>query len=288
MKPDSGKLIITAAICGAEVSRDDNPNLPLSPEELAADALACERAGASVIHLHVRDGDGRPTQNAAAFRAAMDAMAETGVTAVIQPSTGGAAGMSAEQRIQPVSLKPEMASLDCGTLNFGDEIFVNDMPLMRNFAGKMRSAGTVPELECFEAGHVASALRLAAEGLLPDHLHFNLVFGVPGAMPWSVANLLLLTAMLPPSASWTASAVGRHQLPAATQAILLGGHARVGFEDNIYYAKGVLADSNAQLVARVARIAGELGRPLAAPDEARAILGIAPARGTGRAGGRDS
>jgi 3-keto-5-aminohexanoate cleavage enzyme len=275
MNPNANPLIITAAICGAEVTRDDNPNLPLSPGELAAEALRCEEAGASIIHLHVRDEEGKPTQDAKVFRAAMAAMEEAGVRAIIQPSTGGAAGMSAEERIQPVSLKPEMASLDCGTLNFGNEIFVNDAPLIRKFAGRMRAAGTVPELECFEAGHVATALKLAAEGLLSDHLHFNLVFGVPGAMPYSAGNLLFMAGLLPQGASWTASALGRHQLHAAVQAMLLGGHARVGFEDNIYYSKGILADSNAQLVARVARIAGELGRSLASPDQARDILGIA-------------
>ncbi len=277
-------LIITAAICGAEVNRDDNPALPLTPEELAADALACQKAGASIIHLHVRDENGLPTQGLGFFRAAIEAIEAAGVTAIIQPSTGGAAGMSAEERIQPISLGPEMASLDCGSLNFGDELFINSMPMLRKFAGRMRSSGTIPELECFEAGHVASALRLAAEGLLPDHLHFNLVLGVPGAMPYSVKNLLFMRDLLPAGASWTVSGIGRYQLPAALQAIMLGGHARVGFEDNIYFSRGVLAESNAQLVSRIARLSHELGRPVADPASAREILSIAARPGAQSSG----
>ena len=268
------KLIITAAICGAEVTRDDNPNLPLTATELAAAALEAEHAGASIIHLHVRDEEGLPTQDLRFFREAVDAMKAAGLRAIIQPTTGGAAGMSGSERIQPLQLNPEMASLDCGSLNFGDGIFVNDLPMMRSFAAEMKDRGVLPELECFEPGHIANALRLAKEGLLPGRLHFNIVLGVPGAMPASTKNLIFMTGLLPPGASWTASGVGRHQLPAAVTAVIEGGHARVGFEDNIYYKHGVPAASNAQLVARVARIAAELGRDIASPDEAREILGI--------------
>ena len=131
------KLIITAAICGAEVTKEDNPNLPLSALELAEAALEAEKAGASIIHLHVRDDAGQPTQNIEYFKRAFDAMNEIGISAIIQPSTGGAAGMTWQERIQPVNLNPEMATLDCGTVNFGDGIFVNDLPLMRRFAKEM-------------------------------------------------------------------------------------------------------------------------------------------------------
>ena len=268
------KLIITAAICGAEVTKEDNPNLPLSALELAEAALEAEKAGAAIIHLHVRDEEWRPTQDIEYFKRAIDAMKETGVTAIIQPSTGGAAGMSWEERIQPVNLNPEMATLDCGTVNFGDGIFVNDLPLMRRFAKEMKERNILPELECFDAGNINNALQLKKEGLLPDHLHFDLVFGVPGALPASIKTLLFMVELLPPGATWTAAGIGRWQLPVAIHTMLMGGHVRVGFEDNIYYKKGVAADSNAQLVSRVVRIAEETGREIATPSEARIILNI--------------
>ncbi|MFW5981953.1 MAG: 3-keto-5-aminohexanoate cleavage protein [Halanaerobiaceae bacterium] len=268
------KLIITAAICGAEITREHNPNLPLSPRELAEAALEAERAGASIIHLHVRDEDGLPTQSKEVFAETISWMKKVGVTAIIQTSTGGAVGMGWRERIQPVYLRPEMASLDCGTCNFADDIFVNDLPLMRKFAFEMDKYDVLPELECFEAGHVYSALRLRKEGLLKKHLHFNFVMGVPGAIKASIKNLLFLKELIPAEATWTTSGMGRYQLPIATATILLGGHVRVGLEDNIYYKKGELAESNAQLVARVVRLADELGRDIATPDQAREILHI--------------
>ncbi|WP_041367075.1 3-keto-5-aminohexanoate cleavage protein [Natranaerobius thermophilus] len=268
------KLIITAAICGAEVTKEDNPNLPITAEELAEDAVKAEKAGASIIHLHVRDEEGNPTQDGEVFKKAIDAMKERGVSAIIQPSTGGAAGMSFEERAQPIELKPEMATLDCGTTNFGDAIFVNDLPMMREFGKEMKRLNILPELECFEPGHVYNALQLDKENLLPNHLHFDMVLGVPGAMKASLKNLMFMVDLLPEGSTWTVAGVGRHELPLATHAILMGGHVRVGFEDNIYYKKGVLAESNAQLVERIARLAEELGREVATPDEAREILKI--------------
>ena len=268
------KLIITAAICGAEVTKEDNPNLPVTAEELAEEALKAEQAGASIIHLHVRDQNGNATQDKEVFKKAIEKMEEKGVSAIIQPSTGGAAGMTWQERIQPVYLEPEMATLDCGTTNFGDEVFVNDLPLMRNFAKEMKKLDILPELECFEVGHIYNALTLKREGLLDKHLHFDLVLGVPGAMPASIKNLLFMVEHLPEDATWTAAGVGRYQLELAYHTIIMGGHVRVGFEDNIYYKKGQLAESNAQLVARIVRLAEEYGREVATPQEARQILEI--------------
>ncbi len=270
MKP----LIITAAICGAEVTREHTPKLPLTAEELAEEAFKAEKAGASIIHLHVRDATGEPTQDKEVFRAAIEAMKDRGVTAIIQPSTGGAAGMTWQERIQPAYLSPEMASLDCGTLNFGDTIFVNDMPLMRNFAKTMAEHKIFPELECFEPGHIYNALRLRDEGLLPEHLHFDIVLGVPGAMKASPKNLLFMTELLPETVTWTAAGIGRHQLMINHLTIAMGGHVRVGFEDNIYYTRGRLAESNAELVERIVRIVQDSDRTVATPEEAREILHI--------------
>ena len=268
------KVIITAAISGAEVTKEHNPNVPVTPEEQAKAAKKAEEAGAAIIHLHVRDEEGNPTQEKEYFARSMEAMEKEGVNAIIQPSTGGAAGDPWQERIQPVYLEPEMATLDCGTTNFGDEVFVNDMPLMRNFAKEMKEIGIVPELECFEVGHIYNALQLNKEGLLPQHLHFDLVLGVPGAAPASVENLVHMVNQLPEEATWTVAGIGRHELTMAYHALAMGGHVRVGFEDNVYYSKGVLAESNAQLVERIVRLADELGREVATPDDAREMLGI--------------
>ncbi|WDL95178.1 3-keto-5-aminohexanoate cleavage protein [Alicyclobacillus sp. ALC3] len=267
------KLIITAAMVGAEVTRETQPNLPITPDEIAAAALACREAGASICHLHVRFDDGTPTQDRERFRETIAAI-EAKSDIIVQVSTGGAVGMQPEERLQPVTLSPEMATLTCGTVNFGDEVFWNSPDLLKQFATELKRYGVRPEFEIFDAGMVANALNLVRQGFVEPPLHFDFVLGVPGALPASAKNLLYLTELLPEGATWSVAGVGRQQLPMAALAVTLGGHVRVGFEDNIYYRKGELATSNAQLVARVARIAAELDRPLATPDEARALLGI--------------
>jgi len=267
------KLIITAAICGAEVTKEDNENLPVTPEELALAAKEAEDAGASIIHLHVRDKEGLPTQDVEVFREAIELMKRAGVRAIIQPSTGGAVGMTAEERLQPVTLKPEMASLDCGSINFTDDaVFINTPRIIRTFAEEMKRSGVLPELECFDMGHLANALALCKSELAPKHKHFNFVLGVPGGLPAGIRTLKLMVDSIPGDATWTVTAIGRHQLEMAFHAIPMGGHVRVGFEDNIYYSRGRLAESNAQLVKRVVRLANEYGRMTADPDETRRIL----------------
>lgn len=273
------KVIITAAICGAEVSRERQPHLPISPAELAAEAQRAVDAGAALIHLHVRRPDGSPTQDREVFRLAIKEIhATVRPLPIIQPSTGGAVGMSADERLQPVTLNPEMATLDCGTVNFGDEIFVNDLPLMRRFAKEMEARQIVPELECFDISHILSGQKLWAEGLISCHRHFDFVLGVPGALDASAASLVEMTRRLAPEDTWTVAGVGRVQNALILLGLAMGGHIRVGFEDNIFLSKGVLADSNARFVERVVRLAREVGREIASADEARRILGIAPER----------
>ena len=267
------ELVITAAICGAEVTRDDTPHLPLTPEELAAAAVECCEAGAAMVHLHVRDPEGAPTQDGAIF-SDVAARVRARSDMIVQASTGGAVGMTPDERLDSLRCEPEMATLSCGTVNFGDEVFENDWPMMCAFAERMARKGVRPEFEIFDAGHMANAARLVKQGRVTGHLHYDFVLGVPGALPASVANLAFLAGQLPAGASWTVAAMGRHQLPMAAAAIIMGGNVRVGFEDNIFYTKGVLATSNAQLVARVVRLAKELGREIASPDEARQILGL--------------
>lgn len=269
------KLIITAAICGAEVTKEQNPAVPYTIEEMVREAKSAADAGAAVIHVHVREDDGTPTQDRERFRVVMDAIRRECPDVILLPSTGGAVGMTAEERLQPTELNPEMATLDCGTCNFGDEVFENTMPMMRDFGKRMAERGIKPEYECFEAGHVDTALRMAARGEVPGApMQFNFVLGVPGCTPATVQNLCWLAGMLPAGSTWTATGIGRHAFTLAAAAIAMGGNVRVGFEDNLNLERGVPAKSNGELVAKVARIARELGRPIATPDEAREILGL--------------
>lgn len=267
------KLIITAALTGAEVTREHTPYLPLTPEEIAEEAFLAWQAGASIAHIHVRDQDGRPTQDQATYERTINLIKHK-CDIIVQPSTGGAVGMTPEERLQPVYLRPEMASLTLGTVNFGDDVFMNTPRDIETFAKTMQEQGVLPELEIFEAGMITNAMRLVKKGLLTGHLHFDFVLGVPGALAGTADNLLHLVRSIPEDASWCVAGVGRAQLPLNTMAVVLGGHVRVGFEDNIYLEKGVLAKSNADFVARIVRIAREVGRDVATPAEARKILGL--------------
>lgn len=270
----SDKLIITCAITGAETTREQQPALPITPEEIAAGAFEAYEAGASILHLHVRKDDGTPTQDKAVFKKAID-LVRSKCDMVIETTTGGAVGMTPEERLQPVTLKPEMASLDCGTVNFGDEYIVNTLPIMREFAIAMRDNAVRPTLECFDLGHVYASHILIKEGLLDEPYHYGLVLNVPGAVRYEVDVLEFFVRKLPKGAYWTAMGIGgKANLDAVYGALALGGNVRVGFEDNVYYSKGRLAKSNAELVERVARIAKDCGRELARPDDVRAMFNL--------------
>ncbi len=271
---NTDKLIITAAICGAEVTREQTPYIPLTPEEIANETFLSYKAGASIVHLHVRDEAGKPTQDIRIFKKVIDLIRNKCPDLIIQVSTGGAVGMTPEERLQSIYSGPEMASLDVGTTNFGDDIFVNDMPLIRHFASKMAEINVMPEFECFELGHISNALRVVKEGIIKGHLHFDFVLGVPGSCPADVRNVMRMVDSIPQEATWTVSGIGRHEFEMSMIAIAIGGNVRVGLEDNIYLSKGVLAKSNAELVEKVVRMARELGREIATPTDARKILGI--------------
>jgi 3-keto-5-aminohexanoate cleavage enzyme len=269
------KLIITDCICGAEVTKADNPAVPYTVDEIAREAKSAYDAGASIIHLHVREDDGKPTQNAARFKACIDAIKAVCPDVIIQPSTGGAVGMSNDERLQPITLNPEMATLDCGTCNFGgDDIFVNTENMIIDFARKIYDRGIKPELEVFDKGMIDMALRLHKKGVIKIPMHFDLVLGVNGGIAAAPRDIVFMAESLPSGCTWTAAGIGRNEFPVAAMSIIMGGHVRVGFEDNVYLEKGVLAKSNGELVAKVVRLAKELGREIAAPDEARKILGI--------------
>ena len=271
------KLIITAAICGAEVTKEQNPAVPYTVEEIVREAKSAVDAGAAIVHLHVREDDGTPTQSKARFKECIDAIYEVCPDVIIIPSTGGAVGMSAEERLQPTELFPEMATLDCGTCNFGDEVFENTMPMMRDFGKRMIENNIKPEYECFEMGHLDTVLKMAQKGQVPGApMQFNFVLGVPGCTPATVQNLAWLVNSIPAGSTWTATGIGRHAFTLAAHAIAMGGNVRIGFEDNLNLEKGVPAKSNGELVAKVVRIAKELGREIATSAEAREILSLPP------------
>lgn len=269
------KLIITAAICGAEVLKEHNPAVPYTVEEIVREAKSAYDAGASIIHLHVRWDDGTPTQDKNRFKLMMDAIKAVCPDVIIQPSTGGAVGMSNDERLQPTELNPEMATLDCGTLNFGgDDVFMNTENTIKYFGERMIERGIKPELEVFDKSMIDMALRLQKKGFIKTPMHFDFVMGVNGGITGELRDFVFLRGSIPTDSTYTVAGLGRFEFPLAMAAIIDGGHVRVGFEDNVAISKGVLAKSNGEMVAKVVRMAKELGREVATPAEARVILGL--------------
>jgi 3-keto-5-aminohexanoate cleavage enzyme len=267
------KLIITCAITGAETRKEQCPALPVTPEEQARAAYECWQAGASVIHLHVRDDAGNPTQSVERFEDVIGRI-RAACPVIIQISTGGAVGELMERRLAPLKLRPEMASLNAGSINFGDEVFVNLPRDIEKLAREMDTLDIKPEIEIYDFGMLEYAIKLIERGLIRKPAHLQFVLGTPSGMSGSPANLCALVSALPPETKWGAAGIGKAQLPVAAQTILMGGHVRVGLEDNIYWAKGVLAESNAQLVERVVQLANILQRPVASVEDARRILDL--------------
>lgn len=267
-------LIITCAPVGAEVAPEQTPYLPHTPARLGETAHAVQAAGGAMIHVHCRNDDGSNTHDVARFAEAYAAI-RAHSDLIVQFSTGGAIGMSPQERAAVLELGPEMATLTCGSVNFGDDIFENSFPIMRAIAKKMKAFDVRPELEIFDKGHLANARRLAREGALDLPQHVDFVLGVPGGLEATAQNLCELVDDLPQGCTWSVAGIGRQQLAMAMVAIAMGGHVRVGLEDNLYYEKGRLA-RNEELVARVTRVAQEFGRPVATPEQARQLLGLRP------------
>lgn len=266
-------LIVTVAAVGAELTKEEQPALPVTPEELANDAAACREAGASIYHLHVRDAAARPTMDVDAFAAARRAIQER-TDLIVQFTTGGAIGDPDEARLAPLRLRPEMASLTTGSVNFGDDVFSNPLPLVRRIYDEMRRHGCLPEYEIFEAGMIATAEALYRERGEDHHQHFDFVLGVPGALPGWDGVVAFLAARLPKGATWSATGIGRHHLGVLAQTLAAGGHVRTGLEDVRYFERGVPVRSNRQLVERVVDRARAAGREIADPATARELLGL--------------
>lgn len=270
------KVILTVAPTGAWPSKKDNPNIPLQPEEIAKDVYACWQAGASIAHIHVRDDEDKSSMDFEKFKEAVELIRATDCDIVLNLTTSGQLHLADEARMQHViELKPELASFDCGSMNWAHStVFENSPTFLEKLGTVMQENNVKPEIEIFDAGMVYNALYYLKKGILKAPLHFQFVLGVPGGMTATVDNLLFLKNLIPADSTWGALGVGQGHLPIMYTTLALGGHVRVGMEDNIYYSKGVLAKSNAEFVERTIRTATEINKEIATPDEARQILGL--------------
>ena len=277
------KRIITVAVTGAWPTRKDNSNLPVTPQEIADDVYSCWQAGAAVAHIHVREDDGTPSmrferyqETVALIRAKKDCDICLNIT-----SSGGTLGSGTteeddETRIRPIrELRPELCSFDCGTMNWQYRtIFENHPRFLERLGRTVQEVQVKPELEIFDIGMLYAAEHYMGRGILKAPCHFQFILGAPGGVAATVEDLLTLKQRLPPGSTWAASGIGKGHVPIMLATIALGGHLRVGMEDNVFYHRGLPAASNAQLVERAVRLLGEAGLQAASPDEARRILGI--------------
>jgi 3-keto-5-aminohexanoate cleavage enzyme len=271
----AARTLITVAPTGAESAKSDVPALPVTLEELVETAVACQTAGAGLVHVHIRDDDARPTLDLGRLRATVAALREQ-TTLVVQLSTGGAVTDPLEHRLRVLDAQPDSCSLTCGTLNFGDAVFNNPWPFMVELYQRTKAMEVVPEFELFDLGHVTALQRLLDSYGAPygGKIHCDLVMGVPGGMPGTPAALVAAVAALPAGASWSATGIGRTTLPVALAALASGGHLRVGMEDTVSFGKGQPVENNAQLVRRAAELATLAQRPPMTTDEAREMLNV--------------
>ena len=274
MSWDATPVVITVAPTGAEVTRADNPALPHTPEEIAADALACAEAGAAVVHIHVREEDGTPSSRPELFAETIERIRASSPM-VTMVSTGGAITMSMEERMTGLEARPDLSGVETGSMNFGDDLFVTSPPDARRVIERATALGIGLEAEMFDVGHVVQGVRMLERGELPAPLRANLVFGVPGGIDASPEALAAMMRPLPAGTHWSITAVGRHQRRMLALALLNGaGGIRVGFEDAVYLRRGVLAASNAELVADAVALVRALGRRVATIDESRELLSV--------------
>lgn len=269
------KTIITVAPTGAWPTKEHNPNIPMTPQEIADDVYECWQAGAAVAHLHMRDDEGKGTMCKEKFRQTVE-LIRSKCDIVLNLTTSGDLHATEETRMAHlIELKPELASYDCGSMNWmHNSLFLNPPQFLEKLGKTMLENGVKPEIEIFDAGMVYNSLYYMKKGFLTPPAHYQFVLGAAGGTAATIENLVYLKGLLPQGATWSALGIGNGHVPIMLAAIALGGHVRVGMEDNVYYAKNQLAESNAQFVARAARVIKEANRSVATPDEAREILGL--------------
>jgi uncharacterized protein (DUF849 family) len=288
--------MISCAVTGSADTPSRNPAVPVTPQQIAASAIEAAKAGAAIVHIHVRDlQTTRPSMDAGLYREVVERIRSSGTDVLINLTTGPGARFvpGADDPLKPgpgttlkspaervrhvIELKPDICSLDMGSMNMGSQVFVNTPNHLETMAAAIRDAGVMPELEVFEAGHLLLARRLIDTGLIMPPGLFQLCLGISWAQPATPEAMTYMRSLLPGDCTWFAFGISLHQFPMAAQAVLLGGHVRVGLEDNLYLEKGKLAPSNAALVDKAAKIIAILGEDVATPGEARDILGLAPA-----------
>lgn len=269
------KVILTVATTGAWPSKKDTPYVPLQPEEIAEEVYLCWKAGASVAHIHVRNDDDKASMSFEKFEKTVKLIREK-CDIVINLTTSGGIGLDDEERMKPfMELKPELASYDCGSMNWlHSTVFENNPKFLEKLGLAMQENNVKPEIEIFDAGMVYNALYYLKKGILKAPLHFQFVLGAAGGMAATVENLVYLKSLVPTDCTWSALGIGKQHLPILYTALALGGNVRVGMEDNIFYSAGQLAKSNVEFVERTKRIVAELGKEIATPNEAREILGL--------------
>lgn len=269
------KTIITVATTGAFPTKEHNPAIPLTPQEIANDVYECWKAGAAVAHLHMRDDQAKGTMNKEKFRETVELIREK-CDIILNLTTSGDLLATDETRMAHLlELKPEMASYDAGTMNWGhSSVFMNHPTFLEQLGTTMQEIGVKPEIEVFDAGMFYNAMYYLKKGVLTKPMHFQFVLGAPGGTTATVENLVYLKSLIPQDATWSALGIGAGHMPILYATLALGGHVRVGMEDNVFYAKNRLAKSNAEFVERAGRLIAEFNNEVATPAEARQILGL--------------
>ena len=270
-----GKLIIKLAPTGMIPTKKQTPHVPITPDEIIKDTCDAFKLGVSIVHVHARDEQGKPTHEKRYFQEIFDGIRKKCPGIIICATTSGRTNPQVEHRGEVLSLNPEMASLTLGSMNFPNTPSVNSFETIKNLASTMKKNGILPELEIFDAGFINTARYLSEKGYFKKPLHFNFLLGSLGSIPAEIRDLAYLVDSIPKGSTWSATGIGRFQTQINAAAIIMGGHVRVGIEDSIYfrYTEKELA-TNSQLVKRIVNLTNELGRPIATPDEAREILGL--------------
>jgi 3-keto-5-aminohexanoate cleavage enzyme len=272
---NSDPVVVTVAPTGADVFRSNNPNIPYTPAEIAQHSIDAAQAGATVVHLHVREDDGTPSGRPELFGDVMSRIRD-GSDLITMVSTGGSADMTIEERTTGLEAKPDLSGVESGSMNFGDDTFITPPRAARGIIERATQAGIGLEVEAFDVGHVISAVRWLQDGVLPSPMRINLVFGVPGGIDASPEALAAMLRPLPPETFWTVTCVGRHHPRMLGLALLHGAPCiRTGLEDAVYISRGVLAPSSAALVSAAIDLAHAVGREVATQEQARSLLGLA-------------